>query len=244
VQSPNNIPRAMLEIEIQETIAAFGEATRRAIEAGFDGVEIHGANTYLLQQFFSPHANQRSDAWGGSIENRMRFPLAVVDEVIGKVAKFAKHPFAVGYRISPEEIENPGITIEDTLQLVDALASRKLDYLHVSVMNFFGPSLRDASDTVSRTVLIYNKVNNRLPVIGVGSVVSAVNVQAILETGVELVAMGRELLMEPDWLELVKANKNDKIRTTLSKRAQNELVIPDAMWNALISRTGWLSVVD
>lgn len=57
----------------------FGEATRRAIKAGFDGVEIHGANTYLIQQFFSPNSNQRDDQWGGSRENRARFPLAVLE---------------------------------------------------------------------------------------------------------------------------------------------------------------------
>lgn len=244
VQSPDNVPRAMSQVEIQATIEAFGQATRRAIEAGFDGVEIHGANTYLLQQFFSPHANRRTDKWGGSLENRMKFPLAVTDQVIEIVAKNAKQPFAVGYRISPEEIENPGITIDDTLQLVDALASRKLDYLHVSTMNFFGASLRDANETTPRSLLIFNKLQNRLPVIGVGSVISADNAQAIIDAGVELVAMGRELLLEPDWFELVKANKQDAIRTTLSKSAQAELVIPDVMWNALISRAGWLPVVD
>ena len=68
----------MSEDEILETIKAFGEATRRAIEAGFDGVELHGANTYLIQQFFSPHSNRREDQWGGSLENRYRF----IDEVL------------------------------------------------------------------------------------------------------------------------------------------------------------------
>ena len=73
------VPREMTETEIINTTQAFGDATRRAIEAGFDGVEIHGANTYLLQQFFSPHSNRREDQWGGSLEKRMKFPLAVVD---------------------------------------------------------------------------------------------------------------------------------------------------------------------
>ena len=66
-------PRAMSEEEIVETIQAFGKATRRAIESGFDGIELHGANTYLIQQFFSPHSNRREDQWGGSLENRYRF---------------------------------------------------------------------------------------------------------------------------------------------------------------------------
>src|SRR5690606_3685075 len=69
-----DMPREMSEEEILDTIAAFGEATRRAIEAGFDGIELHGANTYLIQQFFSPHSNRRTDKWGGDIEKRMTFP--------------------------------------------------------------------------------------------------------------------------------------------------------------------------
>ena len=122
----------MTESEIQEIIRAFGESTRRAIEAGYDGIEIHGANGYLVQQFFSPHSNRRDDQWGGSVENRMKFPLAIVDEVQRVVAEHAKGPFIVGYRFSPEEPETPGITMADTLDLVDALADKNLDYLHVS----------------------------------------------------------------------------------------------------------------
>ena len=79
--------RALTEIEIEEIIADFGRATKRAVEAGFDGVEIHGANHYLLQQFFSVLTNHRTDKWGGSLENRMRFPLAVVREVKRVVAE-------------------------------------------------------------------------------------------------------------------------------------------------------------
>ncbi|MCP1121785.1 NADH:flavin oxidoreductase, partial [Robbsia andropogonis] len=71
---------ALSEKEIEEIIMAFGEATRRAIEAGFDGIELHGAHGFLIQNFFSPMFNQRDDEWGGSLENRIRFPLAVVRE--------------------------------------------------------------------------------------------------------------------------------------------------------------------
>ena len=78
-----------------------------------------------LQQFFSPHSNRREDKWGGSLEKRMKFPLAVVDSVKKAVAEYAKKPFIVGYRISPEEGSNPGITLEDTLQFVDKLADQR-----------------------------------------------------------------------------------------------------------------------
>lgn len=111
------IPREMTETEIKDTIKAFGETTKLAIDAGFDGVEIHGANTYLLQQFFSPHSNNRQDFWGGNVEKRMNFPLAVIAEV-KKIAACHKN-FIVGYRFSPEEVENQGITLEDSLLYID-----------------------------------------------------------------------------------------------------------------------------
>ncbi len=72
-------PRALSGEEVEGMIAKFGDGVRRAILAGFDGVEIHGANTYLIQQFYSPNSNQRDDEWGGSRDNRARFPLAVLD---------------------------------------------------------------------------------------------------------------------------------------------------------------------
>ncbi len=81
------VPREMTEADVERVIEAFAEATRRAIEAGFDGVEIHGANTYLIQQFFSPHSNRREDKWGGTLTKRLSFPLAVVDRVRAAVEK-------------------------------------------------------------------------------------------------------------------------------------------------------------
>ncbi len=76
----------------------FGEATRRAIEAGFDGVELHGAHGFLIQNFFSPWFNQRTDEWGGSLANRMRFPLEVVREVRRVIETHARKPFLLRYR--------------------------------------------------------------------------------------------------------------------------------------------------
>ena len=81
--------------EIHESIKAFGEATRRVIEAGFDGVEIHGANHYLIHQFVSPYYNRREDEWG---QDRLKFALSVVDEVTSTVKTHADESFIVGYR--------------------------------------------------------------------------------------------------------------------------------------------------
>jgi 2,4-dienoyl-CoA reductase-like NADH-dependent reductase (Old Yellow Enzyme family) len=236
------VPREMTAAEIVETIKSFGAATRRAIEAGFDGVEIHGANTYLIQQFFSPHSNRRTDQWGGSVEKRMTFPLAITDEVINIVTQQAQRPFIVGYRFSPEEMENPGITMADTLQLIDALAEKKLDYLHVSTMNFWGGSMRDETDKKSRGMIVHERVGHKIPIIGVGSIKTADEALQVIETGIPLIAMGRELLMEPQWVAKVQQGQETQIRTTLSKSAQQELIIPDGLWQVIMTREGWLPV--
>ena len=233
------VPREMTESEIEETIVAYGEATRRAIAAGFDGVEIHGANTYLIQQFFSPHSNRRTDKWGGDLIKRMTFPLAVVDSV-KRAAALAGRPFLVGYRISPEEMENPGITMEDTLYLAEALSHKKLDYLHVSVMDFWAGSMRDKQDTAARAQLIAAKVGHILPVIGVGGFHTPEDAEKVLTIGIPLVAMGRELLMDPHWLTKVKENAVDKIETELDVNAQDLLKIPAPLWQGLVLRTGWM----
>ena len=88
--------REATQEEILSLIDAFGKATDLAIRAGFDGVEIHGANNYLIQQFYSGHSNRRSDEWGGSREKRMRFPLAVIEAVVSAKAKHNANDFIVG----------------------------------------------------------------------------------------------------------------------------------------------------
>ena len=238
-------PRELTEEEIETIIQEFGDATRRAIEAGFDGVEIHGANTYLIQQFFSPHSNCRTDKWGGTtIPHRAAFPLAVIDRVNAATEEHADDPFIVGYRLSPEEIEEPGITMEDTLQLVDTLAKQKLDYLHVSVQNFWGGSIRDEEDTESRVVKIQERVGDQLPIIGVGSIHTPDEALKALDTGVPLLALGRELIMEPKWVQKVQYGEEETIRTTLNPGDQDELVVPNTLWDRILSVKGWFPVEE
>ncbi len=239
-------PRALTEVEVEEIIRAFGETTRRAIEAGFDGVEIHGANGYLVQQFFSPHSNRREDRWGGSLEKRMAFPLAVVNEVKRVIAEHAKKPFILGYRFSPEEPETPGITMADTLALTDVLADQELDYLHISLQDFWSTPRRGVDDTRPRVEIIHEQVKNRVPLIGVGFIHTADEALKARETGVPLIALGREIIMEPDWVQKVSEGKEAEIATTLKKdpQVQARLVIPDPLWQAIIHTPGWFPVVD
>ncbi|WP_096200442.1 NADH-dependent flavin oxidoreductase [Bacillus sp. FJAT-45350] len=239
-EQPNAVtPRALSEEEIQSIIKDFGDTTRRAIEAGFDGVEIHGANGYLIQQFFSPHSNCREDEWGGSVEKRMKFPLAIVDEVKRVVTEHAKEPFIVGYRFSPEEPETPGITMGDTLELVDVLASKEIDYLHVSLMDFWSTAKRGVEGELSRMELIKEKVNERVPVMGGGSIQTADDALKAQQTGIPLLALGRELIIDPDWVQKIEEGKEADIVTELNLTEQERLVVPDGLWNVIVNTPGW-----
>ncbi|MFY0780632.1 NADH-dependent flavin oxidoreductase [Peribacillus simplex] len=238
------VPRPLSEKEIESIILDFGETTRRAIEAGFDGVEIHGANGYLLQQFFSPHSNLREDKWGGSLEKRLNFPLAVVDEVKKAVAEHAKDPFIVGYRFSPEEPETPGITMDDTLSLIDGLATKELDYLHVSLMEFWSKARRGAEVDRPRIEIIKERVGDQVPIIGVGSIYTADDAIEALQSGVPLIALGRELIIDPEWVQKVEQGKETEIVTKINKDNQQQLDIPDPLWQAIIHSPGWFPGIE
>lgn len=244
-ERPNAVvPKEMTEAEIQDTIKAFGETTKLAIEAGFDGVEIHGANTYLLQQFISPHSNRREDFWGGSRDKRRNFPLAVIGEVQKVVKENGSENFIIGYRFSPEEIENPGITLEDTLSLVDILADQNLSYLHVSLGNFWQSSIRDTKDTDPIIYKLLDQIHGRVPLIGVGSIHTAEDAMKALETGTDFIALGRELIMEPDWTHKILLDKTSEIRKTLNKNDREVLSIPLPLWNAIINTPGWFPIEE
>ncbi|MCC3371611.1 NADH-dependent flavin oxidoreductase [Cohnella sp. REN36] len=238
------VPRALDEGEIAAIVRAFGAAARRAVAAGFDGVEIHGANGNLTHQFFSPHANRREDRYGGSLERRMTFGLEVVDEVLRVVRETADRPFAVGFRLSPEERESPGIVMEDALAFAETLAGRGLDYLHLSLTDFRNPPRNGEWGGRSRLVLFQERLGNRIPIIGVGAIATAEDAAQARKTGAPLVALGRELLLEPDWTRKVREGRYADIRTTLTANDRERLVIPEPMWGLLRGTPGWLPFVE
>lgn len=235
-------PRPLADEEIEGIIADFSSTTRRAIEAGFDGVEIHGANGYLLQQFFSPHSNIREDRWGGSLEKRLAFPMGVLRAVKEAVKSHATSPFLVGYRFSPEEPEANGLTMAETFVLIDALKEEGLDYLHVSLQELWSLPRRGTEDPRPRIEQIVERVGSGLPVIGVGSLYTADEALKSLDSGISLVALGRPLLIEPDFVQKIAEGRAQEIETKLDLSAQKELVIPDPLWAVLTHTPGWVPV--
>lgn len=233
------VPRSLTEQEMEGIIHAYAEAARRAVDAGFDGVEIHGGNGNLLHQFFSPMTNRRTDRYGGSLDNRMTLALAIIREVLRTVRKESEKPFLVGYRFSPEEAGTPGITMADTLSFVDALSGTGIDYLHVSLTSFRSVPRRGIQDSRTRLAILQERVGSRIPIIGVGSIYTPNDALEALSSGIPLIALGRELIMEPDWVQLVLEGREQQIRTSISPLDLQELSIPEPLWNLMMSIPGW-----
>jgi 2,4-dienoyl-CoA reductase-like NADH-dependent reductase (Old Yellow Enzyme family) len=242
--APSVLPRELSHDEILEVIHAFGETTRRTIEAGFDGVEIHGAHGFLLQNFFSPFFNRRQDEWGGSLENRLRFPLAVVQEIKNVIKKHATKPFILGYRISPDEHQTGGLRMKDTYELINRLIEANVDYVHASLANALSSKPVDSKDDKTYLELIAEHVNNRVPVIAAGSMVTADDVKTALDKGLSLAAIGHTLIMNPDWVEKVQNGKEGEIETALKASKINEIEIPEKLWNVIQASGPWFKVEE
>jgi len=224
-------PAALSTAEVESMIAKFGDAVRRAIQAGFDGAELHGANTYLIQQFYSPNSNQRQDKWGGSRDNRAKFPLAVLDTARKTAKRYAGSDFIIGYRFSPEEIEEPGIRFDDTLYLLEKLAEHGLDYLHFSLGHMLKPSIVDTTDPLPLiTKYIAGRSENlaKVPVVGVGGVVNKSDADAGLDHGYDLIAVGRACIAYPDWTDRIMSRQHLELYIDSTRR--EALMIPEPLW--------------
>ena len=230
-------PRALATDEVPDIIKAFGEATRRGIEAGFDGVELHGAHGFLMQNFLSPATNLRDDQWGGSLENRMRFPLAVIEEVKRVFENNVDRPFALGFRISPEEPGEQGYRIDQTLTLVDRLIESGVDYIHVSLANLLGD--RPISDPDGATIIarIVERVAGRVPVLAAGGILTPDQAIRALDAGLAFVAVGRGLIINPDWVKTVA--EGGEIETALDPAGDSDLEVPPKLWGIIQSMKGW-----
>ena len=189
----------------------------------------------MLQQFLSAHHNHRTDEYGGSLENRLRFPLAVVDSV--QAACKDNPQFVIGYRLTPEEKHEQGLTMSDSLALVEALAQRKLQYIHISLQNFYNKARRNADTNRSRMDLFYEKLQGKnVALIGVGKLNTPQKAIDALNTGwTDFVAIGMGVLANPDFGERVASNNNQGMRKMpdLSRNAAfNQM--PEAMFNQFL----------
>jgi len=194
--SPSETAREIRSEEIEDLAEDFAKAAERAMRAGFDGVEVHGAHGFLINQFFSPLTNQRRDKYGSSLENRMRFPLKVVEKVKEKVGRRL-----LLYRLGADDLDPAGVQIEDSKKLAVRLEKAGVDILDVSGglcgsrpaqlqcrQGYFIPQAQQIRNVV------------KIPVIGVGGIKDPEYADNVIrEERVDLVAVGRALLEDPEW---------------------------------------------
>lgn len=191
-------PRELTVPEIADIHRSYYEVTLRAIRAGFDGLEIHGANTYLPQQFVSPLTNRRTDVYG---RDRLLFVKELVASVERGRSDAAKGDFIVGYRFSPEEREADGLRLVHTYELIDYLCSTTIDYLHVSLESYDRVSYFD--DTVIATALL-QRIAHRKPLVGVGKIKTKADAENAFRLGYDHLAIGTTLLLNPDWKQVTQ----------------------------------------
>jgi 2,4-dienoyl-CoA reductase-like NADH-dependent reductase (Old Yellow Enzyme family) len=197
-----SVPREMTEEDLEQVIKAFAVAARRVKEAGFDGVELHGGTGYLLVQFLSSRTNQRKDAYGGSLENRMRFPLRVVDEVIKAVGP----DFPIGYRFLSDEWQPDGLHVEETALYAKELEKRGLAYLSVMAGTydvFFNPEYLKEEKKEGYMVSFAQRIKEavpQMPIITAGRIQTPEFAERIIkEKQADLIGLARVLLADPLW---------------------------------------------
>ena len=227
--------------DIERIINDFAYATELSIKAGFDGIEIHGANNYLIQQFYSGYYNIRNDEWGGSLEKRIRFPLEVVDACCKIREKYNKPEFIIGYRLSPEEPFENGITMTETLELVKALTLKPIQYIHVSQSNFFKKAGRGEGIGIERLKLIHKETNGKVALIGVGQLYSHKDFNKALKSEFsDLIAAGRASMMNKNLATLLKEEKYEDINLILDPIHPEKYSIPNILWGLCLKGLDWL----
>lgn len=235
----NTSPRSLSDSEIKAVIDDFGKATKRAIKAGFDGVEIHGAQGFLIQNFMSPYFNNRTDAWGGSLENRMRFPLAVINEVKRVVQKYADDNFIIGYRFSPDEPIKGGLKLSDNFVLIDEIINQKLDYVHASLENALQSKPADGNQTYLKLISQY--IDGRIHLLAAGKITELAQAQEVLKQGA-LPAMGHAFITDPKWVAKVIEDEHYQINNYIESDKVSSLRLPDKLWQAIRTTPGWFEI--
>src|SRR6476660_7060038 len=218
-------PRAMTSDEVESLIASFGEAASLARKAGFDGVEVHGANHYAVHQFFSPRANHRVDKWGGTLSKRMNFPLTVAQAVRDALGP----KLIAGFRVTPFEAESDGYTLEDSKLLCSELAKLNLDYISVSlddyrksrpmreVRVYNNPDEKSYAPAESPITEFARIIAGRCALMASGGIKTCVDAEGAIKLGADLVAIGRAVVVDPEWLAKVRSKSEASILAGLPK---------------------------
>ena len=190
------LPKAMDKEEIEGLIRGFRNAARRASEAGFDAVEVHGAHGFLLSQFLSPLTNRRQDEYGGSLENRVRLHRRVIRMIKEELGV----GFPVLFRLGAEDMLPGGLKLEEGVKAAKMIADEGVDLFDVSggLIGSRPPELMGPGFLVPQAAAVRAAVG--VPVVGVGGIKTPEQADALIRSGcVDLVAVGRAILEDPKW---------------------------------------------
>jgi 2,4-dienoyl-CoA reductase-like NADH-dependent reductase (Old Yellow Enzyme family)/thioredoxin reductase len=207
------VPKELSVKEIGNLIEDYGEAARRAQEAGFDGIEIHGGHGYLIGQFLSPRANKRKDDYGGSVVNRARFACEIIRRAREKVGP----GFPIGFRVSGDEFVEGGATVHDTVEQAPLFVDAGADVLHVSAgsgegLHWTTPNFMHSSGCLTHLAATI-KGAVKVPVITVGKLGDPIIANQILAEGrADFIAMGRPLLTDAELPNKAKRGELQEIR--------------------------------
>lgn len=236
------ISQKLTNDEIEEIIYDFGEATRRAIEAGFDGVELHGAHGFLIQNFLSPNTNKRTDQWGGDFEKRSKFPIEIIKEVKKVIQKNARPEFILGYRATLEESTENGLTLKDSLRLIEKLLYEKIDYLHISLPDAINSYSKDKNFKKPIIEEVTEVTSNKIPVMVAGAIYNSSQVEALLNKGVDLVSVGHSIIANPYWVENIKKGTEYKNKDYIDSSQIKKLKLPDCLWEQIRNSNSWFKI--
>lgn len=187
-------PRELLAGEIQEIVANFAAAARRAVSAGFDAVEIHGAHGYLINQFLSPLTNKRTDEYGGPPEKRVR----LLGEVLEAVRAVIPATMPVIVRVSASDYDAAGNTPQDIACMLNLVKDKGIDLVNVS-SGAVTPAAPRAYPGYQIPFALVVKEQTGLPVIAGGLITEPLQAQQVVKSGADMVYLGRALLREPYW---------------------------------------------
>jgi 2,4-dienoyl-CoA reductase-like NADH-dependent reductase (Old Yellow Enzyme family)/thioredoxin reductase len=206
------IPNELTTQEIDDILKAFGDAALRAKRAGFDGVEIHGAHGYLINQFLSPPYNKRKDAYGPDFTSRTRFPL----EIVGEIGKRVGSSFPIGFRLNVKDFIPGGIEDEETLEFIKMLEKTVVSYIHASAGTYLShqymisPTYMERGHLEALAKRCKAKVN--IPIIAVGGINHEIGAKILENKSADLVAMGRALIADPELPSKFQEGRANEIR--------------------------------
>lgn len=226
INSASPVPQALSATEIDAIVTQFADGAQRAVAAGFDFVEVHGAHGYLLSDFLSPLANRRDDGYGGSLEGRARFSREVARAIRERCPEI---PFV--WRISGEDALPGGATLDDATRVAQWLEQDGVDCISVSAGNWRSLHVTLAPMWVPRGYLVRMAAQIRehvsVPVMAVGRLNDPDDARRVLTDGhADLIAIGRGLIADPDWARKVAAGRPDEVRPCIACNACVDLVGP------------------